>query len=99
MKEKGVDLFVDAISYLSQIYSDWEFKIIGSPKLGINKFDNFFAKQIQAKIRSLNNNVSLLGYISPEQLELTMSRSSIIVIPSVWDEPFGLVLLRQWLVE
>ncbi len=91
VKEKGVDLLVNAISHLSQIYSHWHFKIIGSPKLGINKFDDFFSKQIQAKIRSLNNNVSLLGYVSPEELELIMSRASIIVIPSVWEEPFGLV--------
>ena len=44
VKEKGVDLFVDAIKEIYEDFKDWNFKIIGSPKLGINKFDNFSKK-------------------------------------------------------
>ena len=33
----------------------------------------------------------MLGFVGPTSLNKIMQKSSIIVIPSVWQEPFGLV--------
>ena len=41
VKEKGVQLYVDAIKNIYQSHKEWRFKIVGSPKLGESKFDNF----------------------------------------------------------
>ena len=41
VKEKGIHLFVEAIEKLYDKFQDWDFSIIGSPKLGENDLDNF----------------------------------------------------------
>ena len=90
VKEKGVDLFVDAIKEIYEDFKDWNFKIIGSPKLGINKLDNFSLK-IKKDFESLGERASMTGFINSKKLNKIMSDASVIVIPSVWNEPFGLV--------
>ena len=90
VKEKGVDLFVDAIREIYEDFKDWNFKIIGSPKLGINKFDQFSIK-IKEDFESLGERAKMTGFIDSNKLKKIMSDASVIVIPSVWNEPFGLV--------
>lgn len=91
VKEKGIHLFVEAVSRLSKIYQDWEFLIIGSPKLGSNKFNDNFSKSIVNNFLEISNNTTVKGYINFKKVREIMSKSSIIVIPSLWQEPFGLV--------
>ena len=90
VKEKGVDLFVDAIKEIYQDFKDWNFKIIGSPKLGINKLDDFSIK-IKEDFEALGERAKVTGFINSKKLNKIMSDTSVIVIPSVWNEPFGLV--------
>ncbi len=90
VKEKGVDLFVDAIKEIYEDFKDWNFKIIGSPKLGINKLDEFSIK-IKKDFESLGERAKMIGFINSRKLNKIMSETSVIVIPSVWNEPFGLV--------
>ena len=90
VKEKGVDLFVDAIKEIYKDFKDWNFKIIGSPRLGINKLDQF-SRKIKNDFESLGDRAEMLGFLNAEDLSFIMSETSIIVIPSKWNEPFGLV--------
>ena len=90
VKEKGVDLFVDSIKEIYNDFKDWDFKIIGSPKLGVNKFDNF-SKKIKMNFEGLGKRAKMLGFVNSKSLNKIMQKSSIIVIPSIWQEPFGLV--------
>ena len=68
VKEKGVDLFVDAIKEIYKDFKDWNFKIIGSPKLGINKFDNFSIK-IKKDFESLGKRAKMIGFINSEEIK------------------------------
>jgi glycosyltransferase involved in cell wall biosynthesis len=90
VKEKGVDLFVDAIKEIHEDFKDWNFKIIGSPKLGINKLDKFSIK-IKKDFESIGKRAKMTGFIDSKKLNKIMSDTAVIVIPSVWNEPFGLV--------
>ena len=90
VKEKGVDLFVDAIREIYKDFKDWNFKIIGSPRLGINKLDQF-SRKIKNDFESLGDRAEMLGFVNAEKLSHIMADTSIIVIPSKWNEPFGLV--------
>ena len=90
VKEKGVDLFVDAIKDIYEDFKDWNFQIIGSPKLGVNKLDKFSIK-IKKDFESLGKRANVVGFINSKKLNKIMSDASVIVIPSVWKEPFGLV--------
>ncbi len=90
VKDKGVHLFVNAISEIYDNFHDWNFKIIGSPKLGINKFDKFSCK-IKNDFEGLGSRAKMVGFVNSTDLKKIMKKSSIIVIPSIWEEPFGLV--------
>ncbi len=93
VKEKGVDLFAKSICEIYPHFKDWNFKIVGSPKLGINVFDEF-SKKIKKDFESLGHRAKMIGFINSKDLNKIMSKTSIIVIPSVWNEPFGLVAVE-----
>ena len=90
VKDKGVHLFVDAVSNIYNDFKEWKFSIIGSPKLGLNNPD-YFSKKIKEKFEDNGNRARMLGFINNNSLNKIMQKSSIIVIPSIWEEPFGLV--------
>jgi glycosyltransferase involved in cell wall biosynthesis len=41
-------------------------------------------------------NVEFTGFIQPEQQEKFWRNSAFFVAPSIWDEPFGMVVLEAW---
>ena len=90
VREKGVQLYVSAINNIYQSHKNWKFKIVGSPKLGINKF-NTFSNEIKKKFEENGNRAKMLGFLNKTNLNQIMKKSSVIVIPSIWEEPFGLV--------
>lgn len=90
VEEKGVHLFANAIKEIYNLFEKWEFKIIGSPRLGINTFDNY-SKKIKNDFERLGKRAKMSGFIDSTNLNQIVSKSSIIVIPSTWQEPFGLV--------
>ena len=56
----------------------------------INKFDKF-AFSIKKEFESLGDRAKMIGFINSDELHKIMLDTSIIVIPSIWREPFGLV--------
>lgn len=91
VKEKGVHLYVDAIKQIYSELNSWNFKIIGSVKLGNNIHSDHFSKKITKDFSDLGERVKITGYLPPNELNQILQVSSIIVIPSLWEEPFGLV--------
>jgi glycosyltransferase involved in cell wall biosynthesis len=89
--EKGVHFYVDAIKGLAQKYPEWSFGLIGSFKLGDNKHRNFYSDDIIKKMKSIGPQAQFYGFKNQEFVEEKMKRASIVVIPSIWEEPFGLV--------
>ena len=88
--EKGVHLFKDAINEIYELSDKWKFMIIGSPKLGEENFDNF-SKKIKIDFENLGSRAKMIGFVNATRINKIMQESSIIVIPSIWNEPFGLV--------
>ena len=91
VKEKGVHLYVDAIKNIYSELNEWSFKIIGSVKLGNNIHYNNYSKQVIENFDSLGERTEFKGYLSQSKLSKILKDASIIVIPSLWKEPFGLV--------
>ena len=89
--EKGVHFYVDAIKGLAQKYPGWSFGLIGSFKLGDNKHGNFYSDDIIKKMKVIGPQAQFYGFKNQEFVEEKMKRASIVVIPSIWEEPFGLV--------
>ncbi len=93
VKEKGVDLYINAIKELSKKFVDWKFLLIGSSRLGYNN-KTLYEKEIIRMVDNLGKNVEHHGYISNEKVKDFMSKGSILVIPSIWEEPFGMIAIE-----
>ena len=91
VSEKGVDLYVDTITSVSQNFPDWTFGIIGSFKLGKNKTDGLFGDKIISKFKKIGPQAKYYGFKNQNFVEEKMKTAAIIIIPSMWQEPFGLV--------
>ncbi len=92
VKDKGVHLFLDAVKTLSTKYKSWNFIVVGSPYLGNIKTETKFSKYISLLINQLGSNVKLTGYLPYSESQSIINKSEIMVIPSIWNEPFGLVV-------
>ena len=90
VKEKGVDLFVEAIKEIYKDFKDWNFKIIGSPRLGINKLDQF-SRKIKNDFESLGERAKMIGFVNSEDLNKLCQRHHYCNTFKIWNEPFGLV--------
>jgi glycosyltransferase involved in cell wall biosynthesis len=84
--EKGVDLLLHA----------WKSVSPQGRKLVIAG-DGPDSDKLKVLATSLNlKNVEFVGYLNPERQRAIWAESAFSVIPSIWREPFGLVLLEAW---
>jgi glycogen(starch) synthase len=87
VREKGFDTLVEAFSRIRDSHPDARLVIAGQgPELS--------ALQAQAESLMLGDAVVFPGWIDPEEVHAEMGKAAIIVFPSRWDEPFGLVALE-----
>ena len=92
VKEKGINLFVDALENVALKLPNWKFCIVGSSHLGTNKKMSSFAKKYSKKLLAIGKQAYFTGYLSHDEVQKKMRDASIVVVPSLWDEPFGLVV-------
>ena len=85
--DKGVDLLVSAVNALKNKKMDVRLAVIGDgPEL------EMLQQQVQAL--DLKNQVEFLGVRTGDELVALLNAHRIIVVPSRWQEPFGLVALE-----
>ncbi len=89
--EKGVHLYVEAIKALAYKQLDWNFGLIGSFRLGDNKNVSLYPNEVIKKFKSIGSQAQFYGFQNQKFVEKKMKNASIVIIPSVWEEPFGLV--------
>tara|TARA_B100001564_G_C20620641_1_gene662166 strand:+ start:317 stop:1414 length:1098 start_codon:yes stop_codon:yes gene_type:complete len=89
--EKGVDLYVEVIKSIAFNNPEWSFGLIGSFKLGEDKDKSSFAKMLIKKFNQIGSQAKFYGFKNQDFVEQKMKTASIIVIPSLWQEPYGLV--------
>jgi len=88
--EKGAHLYANAINLIASNYPDWSFGLIGSSRLGNDNVDDF-AKKVIEKFKESSPRAKFYGFKNQAFVHKKMKTASIIVIPSLWEEPFGLV--------
>lgn len=89
--EKGVHLFVKAISLISIDFPDWKFSLVGSTRLGSSRNSRYATKVINEFIK-IGPQANYHGFLNQNQVKNKLTTASIIVVPSIWPEPFGLVV-------
>tara|TARA_B100001057_G_scaffold3544_1_gene3187 strand:+ start:576 stop:1673 length:1098 start_codon:yes stop_codon:yes gene_type:complete len=89
--EKGVHFYVEALKIIAHKHPEWEFGLIGSFRLGDNENTNLYANEVIKKFKSIGSQAKFFGFQDNTFVQEKMKSASIIVIPSLWQEPFGLV--------
>ena len=89
--EKGGHLYVEALKLIAKKHPEWRFGLIGSFRLGDNENTSLYANEVIKKFKSIGSQAQFYGYQDNRFVQEKMKNASIIVIPSLWQEPFGLV--------
>lgn len=89
--EKGPDLYASVVNLIASNYPDWSFGLIGSSRLDENKTDTF-AKDVIENFINAGDQAKFYGFKDQVFVQKKMRTASIIVVPSLWQEPFGLVV-------
>lgn len=85
--EKGFDLALAAFAQLGETFPQLEMTIAGDGPHRAALID-------QAESCGLGDRVTFSGWITPEEMPALMASHSIVLVPSRWNEPFGLVALE-----
>jgi glycosyltransferase involved in cell wall biosynthesis len=90
--DKGPDAFVAACAAALPHLPGWRAEIIGADRFNADSPDTGFVQMIRRAAEGAG--VRMLGYRDHPEVMAAMARAAIVVVPSRWAEPFGLVALE-----
>lgn len=90
-KEKGILELIRAISKLSYI-QNLKLLIIGASFYGHDKVPTPFIKTLEEESKIIRNKVIFTGFINYADVPSYLKMADIAVLPSMWEEPFGLTI-------
>ncbi|MEW9669823.1 glycosyltransferase family 4 protein [Ammoniphilus sp. 3BR4] len=93
LKAKGVHLVLDVMPELIKEYPQLKLVITGASRYGRNVVTPY-VKQIRKKTKPLGNHVELTNFVKPNKIPYIYQLADVVVIPSLWQEPFGRVNLE-----
>tara|TARA_Y100001936_G_scaffold32816_1_gene30760 strand:+ start:628 stop:1728 length:1101 start_codon:yes stop_codon:yes gene_type:complete len=94
VREKGVEVYVEAIKNIAHKFPDWKFYLVGETRSRNKFFGKSFETNIINNFLKIGPNVERIGYIPNDDVIKLMEQSSILVVPSLWQEPFGLTAME-----
>ncbi|HVC59216.1 MAG TPA: glycosyltransferase family 4 protein [Acetobacteraceae bacterium] len=92
VRDKGPDVFVAACAAALPHLPGWHAEMIGADRFRADSPDTDFARA--TRIAAEGAGVRALGYRDRATVLQAMARAAIVVVPSRWQEPFGLVALE-----
>jgi UDP-glucose:(glucosyl)LPS alpha-1,2-glucosyltransferase len=90
--EKAPDAFVAACAAALPRLPGWRAEIIGADRFRNDSPDTGFVRAVRTAAQA--GGISLLGYRDHPDVLAAMARAAIVVMPSRWQEPFGLTALE-----
>jgi UDP-glucose:(glucosyl)LPS alpha-1,2-glucosyltransferase len=90
--EKAPDAFVAACAIALPQLAGWRAEIIGADRSRADSPDTHFVRGVRDAARVAG--VTLLGYRDHPEVLDALAGASIVVVPSRWQEPFGLTALE-----
>jgi len=87
VSDKGANILLDAFAHIVEKFPFARLTIIGD---GPEKL----ALQTQSKLLKIDRNADFTGVLRGENLVKKLNEHACMVIPSLWDEPFGIVALE-----
>lgn len=92
VRDKAPDAFVSACAAALPFLPGWHAQIIGADRFSFDSPDTAFVQTVRAAADAAG--VHMLGYRDHPEVLNAMARAAIVVVPSRWPEPFGLVALE-----
>lgn len=89
--EKGVDKIIDALKISKN--NNLKLLIIGSSWFNCEDKTDYF-ELLEKKSEEIKDKIIFTGYIDHELIPKYMSLANMIILPSVWNEPFGLTIVE-----
>ena len=90
--DKAPDAFIAACAAALPDLPGWTAAIIGADRFSADSPDTGFVRTVRAAADAAG--VGMLGYRDHPEVLAAMARAGIVVVPSRWPEPFGLVALE-----
>jgi glycogen(starch) synthase len=87
VEDKGFDLAIDAFGRVAADFPEVTFTLAGEG-------EKLADLKLQAAKHRLQNRVRFTGWIAPDDIPALINRHSLVIMPSRWQEPFGLVALQ-----
>lgn len=91
IEEKGIRELITSIKNINN--SNIKLVIIGSPNFG-KKVRTKFSKELKNLVKSFEKQIKFTGYIHNNDLYKYYRIADVAVMPSMWDEPAGLVAIE-----
>ena len=88
---KGADAFVAACAKALKMLPGWRAEIVGAEHTDSGAPDSAFQQKLREDAEKAG--VDMLGWRSLNQVLHSMANASMVVMPSRWNEPFGLTAL------
>ena len=92
-KEKGILQLIKAIKKLQNI-PNLKLLIIGASSYGKDKHPTLFIEQLNRASEPIKDQVVYTGFIDYQQVPSYLKMADIAVVPSMWEEPFGLTVIE-----
>jgi glycogen(starch) synthase len=87
IKEKGFDLAIQALGEIRKVFPEVRLVIAGD-----GRERQPLEQQVEGS--GMNDAVEFTGWCQPEKIPALIEAATIVLIPSRWEEPFGLVALQ-----
>ena len=92
-KDKGILQLIMAIKQLYDI-PNMKLLVIGASDYGKDKQPTTFTEQLKIETETIKDKVVFTGFIDYKQMPSYLKTADIAVVPSMWEEPFGLTVLE-----
>ena len=92
-EDKGILPLIEAIRRLS-IIPKLRLLVIGASAYGKDKVPTPFVSRLQKEAESINEKVIFTDFINYRQIPSYLKIGDIAIVPSMWEEPFGLTVIE-----
>jgi UDP-glucose:(glucosyl)LPS alpha-1,2-glucosyltransferase len=92
--EKGVLPFAQALAKLLPDYPEWRAIFIGAKNHGFMHASDRYEEKVLQALTPIRAQVDYLGFCTHAETMAAMLKAEIVVVPSIWAEPFGRTALE-----
>jgi len=96
-KDKGISELIDALLQLKDI-CQIKLMVLGSSFFNNVKNEDEFIQLLKKKAKIIKERIAFTGFIPYNQVPDFLQIADIAVLPSMWDEPFGLTIIEAMAV-